>query len=37
MRQNSYPCDIRSAWCDFVDGMARNGNISEALAQRAIL
>lgn len=35
--QNHYPVDVRIAWCDFVDNMARSGEISEALAQRATL
>ncbi len=36
-RQNSYPCDTRQAWCDFVDSMERSGDISRALANRATL
>ena len=36
-RQNEYPTDIRIAWCDYVDAMARDGNISDALACRATL
>ena len=36
-RQNAYPCDTRMAWCDYVDAMARDGNISNALAGRATL
>lgn len=36
-RQNDYPTDVRCKWIDFVDRMARNGTISEALAQRATL
>lgn len=35
--QNDYPADIRMAWCDFVDSMQRDGNISMALAERATL
>lgn len=35
--QNEYPTDVRVAWCDFVDNMRRNGQISEALAGRATL
>lgn len=36
-KQNSYPVDIRMAWCDFVDHMRRAGDISENLSQRAVL
>jgi hypothetical protein len=35
--QNEQPCDTRAAWVDYVDNAARNGDISEALAQRATL
>lgn len=35
--QNSHPCDTRMAWVDFVDMMAKNGQISSKLAQRATL
>jgi hypothetical protein len=35
--QNDLPCDIRLAWCDFVDWLHRNGEISDALAYRATL
>jgi len=35
--QNRYPADIRMAWCDFVEHMRRNGEISEDLANRATL
>lgn len=35
--QNDYPTDVRVAWCDFIDYMRRDGQISEALAQRATL
>lgn len=35
--QNQYPADIRMAWCDFVESIRRNGDISEALADRATL
>ena len=37
MRQNDYPTDTRCAWVDFVDGMNRAGEISDALAERAAL
>jgi hypothetical protein len=36
-RQNDYRADIRMAFVDFVDSLARSGQISEALAQRATL
>lgn len=36
-KQNDYPADTRMAWCDFVEAMRRNGEISEALANRATL
>ena len=36
-RQNQYPTDIRIAWCDYVDAMAREGCISADLAARATL
>jgi hypothetical protein len=32
-----YPTDTRVAWVDFVDAMERDGDISQALAQRATL
>lgn len=34
---NDYNCTIRCAFVDFVDSMARNGQISEKLAFRATL
>lgn len=36
-KQNDYPINIRMAWCDFVESTRRNGDISEALANRATL
>ena len=36
-RQNSYPVDVRMAWVDFVDAMARDCQISPSLASRVIL
>ncbi len=36
-RQNDYSATVRCDWCDYVDRMARDGAISEALAQRATL
>lgn len=35
--QNQYPADIRVSFCDFVDGLHRDGRISEALANRVTL
>ena len=35
--QNELPSDLRIAFCDFVDSLARDGTISEALAQRVTL
>jgi len=35
--QNEQPADIRCAWIDFVDSMARDKAISESLARRATL
>lgn len=32
-----YTTDTRVAWCDWVDHMQKNGQISEALAERATL
>ena len=32
-----YPTDTRCAFVDFLDALARNGDISQALAQRATL
>ena len=36
-RQNEYPADIRTAWVDFTNAEHRAGNISDALAGRAVL
>ncbi len=36
-RQNDYKADIRMAFVDFVDDLARSGQISEALASRVTL
>ena len=36
-RDRDYPTDIRVEWCDFIEHLARDGIISEALAQRATL
>ena len=35
--QNQYPADTRVAWVEYVDAMAREGVISDALANRATL
>lgn len=35
--QNAQPCDIRAAWCEFVDAMERSGRIVAKLAQAATL
>ena len=35
--QNAQDTDTRCAWCDFVDSLQRNGEITEALASRATL
>jgi hypothetical protein len=35
--QNACPAVTRAAFCDYVEMLARNGEISEALAQRATL
>ena len=35
--QNHHCATVRLTWCDFVDMMARDGQISESLAQRATL
>lgn len=35
--QNSQPTTTRCAFVDYVDSLARDGTISEALAQRATL
>jgi len=35
--QNLYPTDTRVEFVDFVDSLARDGTITEALAQRVTL
>ncbi len=35
--QNDQPCDTRAAWVEYVDALERDGSISAALAERAIL
>jgi len=36
-RQNQYRADIRMAFCDHVEWLRQQGEISEQLAQRATL
>jgi len=36
-RQNDYSTDIRVSFCDFVDHIRNNGEISESLAYRVSL
>lgn len=36
-RQNQHCATLRFAWVDFVDALARNGEISAALAARVTL
>jgi hypothetical protein len=36
-KRGLYECDTRCAFVDYVDNMARSGDISPALAQRATL
>lgn len=33
----TYCTDTRCAWCDWIDAMSRNNEISQELAQRATL
>lgn len=35
--QNDLPADVRVAFCDFVEYLAREGTISESLAGRVTL
>ena len=35
--QNQLPCEIRTAFVDFVDALQKDGRISEALAGRVTL
>lgn len=35
--QNDYPADVRMSFVDFVDSLARDGQISEKLAARVTL
>ena len=36
-RQNDYSATVRCDWVQFVDSLARSGQITEALAQRVTL
>ncbi len=36
-RQNRYPTDIRVLFIDYVDFLAKNGDITEKLARRVTL
>lgn len=36
-KQNDYPTIVRVTWCDFIECMRRNGEISDSLANRATL
>lgn len=33
VRQNAYPCDVRVAFVEFVDGLERSGELRPGLAQ----
>jgi hypothetical protein len=35
--QNDLPCDVRCAFVEFVNALAMDGQISEALAERVTL
>ena len=35
--QNRQCCDIRTAWCEWIDAAAKSGRISEHLANTATL
>lgn len=35
--QNSQNCDTRCAWVDYVDSLAKDGQISDGLADRVTL
>jgi hypothetical protein len=36
-KQNSYPADVRCTWCDFIDNLHSNKEITDSLADRATL
>lgn len=36
-RQNDYPADVRVAFVNYVDGLAKDGVISRKLAERVTL
>ena len=35
--QNKQPCDIRAAWCDWIDAAQKDGRMCAKLADTAIL
>lgn len=35
--QNAQNCDTRMTFCDWLDGLAKSGQVSERLAERATL
>jgi len=35
--QNAYPCDVRVAWCEWVDAAERSGRMSADLAAKVVL
>jgi hypothetical protein len=35
--QNDYKCDIRCSWVDWLDSLAKSGEITRKLAERATL
>ena len=35
--QNDYPVEVRMAWVDFIDGLHRDGTISDRMAADIIL
>jgi hypothetical protein len=37
LKDGDYPADVRVEFVDFVDMLAKDGHISEALAQRVTL
>ena len=36
-KQNDYPADIRVSFCDFVDYLRRDGQITEKMADKVTL
>ena len=35
--QNDQPCDIRVAWCNWIDAMVKDGRISNKIADTVVL